>query len=273
MLRVFGQDSARFLQGQLSADLRKLAPGEATLAGLHSREGRVLAVLRVLASQPDELLLILPHELLGDTLVRLRQFVLRAKAQLADATDSWQLLGGMVNTQATGGLRLPWGRDRQVTLLPRTAEMPPVDSAAETLAAWRAADIADGLPQVYAATSDAFVSQMLNLDVLGGIAFDKGCYTGQEIIARAHYRGRVKRRMQRFLTHEAVALAPGDSGTLTSGGSFKVVDCVTHEDGRVEFLAVAPLGSATGEAPQARLADEARPLAAEMLALPYELPT
>ena len=74
---------------------------------------------------------------------------------------------------------------------------------------WRAgrcADIAEGLPQVYAATSEAFVAQMLNLDLLGAIAFDKGCYTGQEVIARAHYRGRVKRRMQRWLNGSGISL-------------------------------------------------------------------
>ena len=68
---------------------------------------------------------------------------------------------------------------------------------------WLQLDIAAGLPQGYAATSEEFVAQMLNLDVLNGIAFDKGCYTGQEVIARAHYRGRVKRRMQRFVTRDA----------------------------------------------------------------------
>src|SRR6185312_17370732 len=66
---------------------------------------------------------------------------------------------------------------------------------------WRQLDIISGLPQVYGATSEEFVAQMLNLDLVGAIAFDKGCYTGQEVIARAHYRGRVKRRLQRFRSH------------------------------------------------------------------------
>ena len=102
-----------------------------------------------------------------------------------------------------------------------------------------AADIADGLPQVYLATSEAFVAQMLNLDVTGGIALDKGCYTGQEIIARAHYRGHVKRRMQRFISETPCSLIPGQTGKFTDGRSFKVVDAVAVEQGRCEFLAVA----------------------------------
>ena len=102
----------------------------------------------------------------------------------------------------------------------------PYTGADEPLSAddWRRLDIAAGIPQVYATTSEAFVAQMLNLDVLDGIAFDKGCYTGQEVIARAHYRGKVKRRMQRFRTHAPAKLNPGDSGTLLDGRTFKVAE-------------------------------------------------
>lgn len=112
---------------------------------------------------------------------------------------------------------------------------------------WRQLDIIAGLPQVYGATSEEFVAQMLNLDVVGAIAFDKGCYTGQEVIARAHYRGRVKRRLQRFRSRVPVDLKPGDSGELRDGRAFKVVEAVRLEDGRCEFLAVAPLPSAEPE--------------------------
>jgi folate-binding protein YgfZ len=109
-------------------------------------------------------------------------------------------------------------------------------------------DIADGEAQVYAATSEEFVAQMLNLDALDAIAFDKGCYTGQEVIARAHYRGRVKRRLQRFVSRGAAAkLAVGATGQLADGRTFKVVEAVQLEEGRIEFLAVAPMvGGSTG---------------------------
>jgi folate-binding protein YgfZ len=116
------------------------------------------------------------------------------------------------------------------------------DAAARDV--WRLLDIADGEAQVYAATSEEFVAQMLNLDALDAIAFDKGCYTGQEVIARAHYRGRVKRRLQRFVSRGAAALAVGESGTLADGRAFKVVEAVGLADGRCEFLAVAPMGAA-----------------------------
>ena len=112
---------------------------------------------------------------------------------------------------------------------------------------WRQLDIIAGLPQIYGATSEEFVAQMLNLDVVGAIAFDKGCYTGQEVIARAHYRGRVKRRLQRFRSRAPLGLRPGDSGELTDGRAFKVVEAVQMDDGRCEFLAVAPLPSTQPE--------------------------
>ena len=102
--------------------------------------------------------------------------------------------------------------------------------------------------QVFAATSEQFVAQMLNLDVLGAIAFDKGCYTGQEVIARAHYRGRVKRRLQRFVTGGPAALRPGDSGELPDGRSVQVVDAVQRADGRCEFLGVTGVAVAANDA-------------------------
>src|SRR5438105_6332890 len=147
--------------------------------------------------------------------------------------------------------------------------------------------VAAGEPEVYAVTSEQFVAQMLNLDVLGAIAFDKGCYTGQEIIARAHYRGRVKRRMQRFLTDAPTALEPGGSSVLPDGRSLRVVRAIAGTDGRCEFLAVTALATAEG-APGAEAASgadgssgadgaagtstTAAPLHAQRLELPYSLP-
>jgi folate-binding protein YgfZ len=142
---------------------------------------------------------------------------------------------------------------------------------------WRRFDIAAGLPQVYAATSEEFVAQMLNLDVLEAIAFDKGCYTGQEVIARAHYRGRVKRRMQRFVSREPCQLAVGESKQL-QGRSIKIVETVQLADGRCEFLAVAPLGSEEREASESGSAtpvvgeSSPPPFDAQTLPLPYALP-
>ena len=137
---------------------------------------------------------------------------------------------------------------------------------------WRALDIAAGLAQVYSATSGQFVAQMLNLDCIDAISFTKGCYTGQEVIARAHYRGRIKRRMQRFLSHSALRLAAGDAGVLSDGRSFRVVEATQHADGRCEFLAVASLPGAEQQADDSAQRPGTGGVAASALPLPYALP-
>jgi tRNA-modifying protein YgfZ len=125
--------------------------------------------------------------------------------------------------------------------------------------AWRLLDIADGIPQIYAATSEEFVAQMLNLDALGGISFEKGCYTGQEVVARAHYRGRVKRRLQRFMSRAPAKLAVGESGQLADGRTFKVVEAAPQTNGRCEFLAVAPIVTGAPGTDDARAGSETQP--------------
>jgi folate-binding protein YgfZ len=116
--------------------------------------------------------------------------------------------------------------------------------------------VAAGIPRIYAASSGEFVAQMLNLDLLNGIAWDKGCYTGQEIIARAHYRGQMKRRMQRFRVVGQTQPNPGAMHTTTDGQRVQVVRPASHADGHVEILAVAPL----------------EPRSIDALPLPYSLP-
>jgi len=137
---------------------------------------------------------------------------------------------------------------------------------------WLRLDIAAGQPQVHAATSEEFVAQMLNLDVLNAIAFDKGCYTGQEVIARAHYRGKVKRRMQRFVSRDACHLAPGEAGQLADGRAFKVVLAAQLADGRCDFLAVAALVGAARDEAVAVTAPAPATLVADQVSLPYSLP-
>ena len=97
---------------------------------------------------------------------------------------------------------------------------------------WELAESARGIPQVYATTTEQFVAQMLNLDLQGAIAFDKGCYTGQEVIARAHYCGRVKRRMQRWLNPSGTELKPGDAARGPDGRGLWVVRAAPAESGR-----------------------------------------
>jgi thiopurine S-methyltransferase len=181
-----GPDAQSFLQGQLSNDVAAMVPGAAAsqLAGFHSPQGRVIALLELRRPTRDEFHALVPTDLAELVSSRLRRFVLRAKVAIS-----------------------------------LNAEVAPAPGRLS-----HAARISAGLPQVYAATTELFVAQMLNLDVIGAISFTKGCYTGQEIIARAHYRGRVKRRMQRFRSRAPCALKPGDSYRLLDGRSAQIVD-------------------------------------------------
>ena len=291
VLAVRGVEARKFLGGQLSQDVLALAADRVELAGLHSPQGRVLALLRLVAQGPNDVLCVLPRELLTDTLALLRKFLLRAKTTLSDESALWHL-EGLANDSARGAAvagALPpasmatlgsaarasphagegqsagevqssgeaqnteiicWRHapdGRLIRLRAATGEAGPsaaADSGA-ALRAWQLADIVVGIPDITLATRGEFVAQMLNLDVLGGISFTKGCYTGQEVIARAHYRGRVKRRVQRFQLAPSSLPTPGDKLELEVevGGtrvlrSAQVVNAVAADEG-IECLAVA----------------------------------
>ena len=281
ILRVRGADAGSFLQGQLSNDVTRLESGRLQLSGYHTPQGRAIALLRLTPLAPDDMLAVLPRELVPLVATRLKRYVLRAKVQISDESAQWLIRGyqGPAPTVPAGALCLPYGSSRHLVLIPGTVASPALETPAGTAGDWEACDIAEGLPQVYLPTSEAFVAQMLNLDVTGGIALDKGCYTGQEIIARAHYRGQVKRRMQRFVTETPSELTPGQTGVLADGRSFKVVAAAHQADGHCEFLAVTnpastpDVAATPGEAAEPAAQVEARPLVtARQLALPYDLP-
>ena len=292
LLAARGPDARRFLQGQLSQDVLTLGPAEMRLAGCHNPQGRVLALLWLVADG-DDVLALCATELLPDLLMTLRRFTLRAKVTLSDETASWRLTGlatesaaeesaaevaalrqaGELRVFARGATGRRWIALQRADLPDPFAAIPAAGGDVGDADAWTRLEIADGLPQLSLATRGEFVAQMLNLDLLGGIAFDKGCYTGQEVIARAHYRGRVKRRAQRFASADpASSWPPGASGRLADGRRFQIVVSAATVDGGSEWLAVtnAPSGDAAiAEA----LPDEAVPATqAESLPLPYALP-
>ena len=306
-LRARGRDIVPFLQGQLSSDIRALAAERSLLAGYHNPQGRVLALLRLLESAPGEVLALLPRELVTTVVSRLGTFILRSKVELADVSGDWRIEGlvGPSREPASSGAagvaplappfaaRLPrtagavarlgdsfalcvgGGHARWLIVSPAAGpggEPGLARCARAASEVWQRLAIENGEPQVYAATSGEFVAQMLNLDVLGAIAFDKGCYTGQEVIARAHYRGRVKRRLQRFRSSAPLPLEPGDAGELADGRTFRVVEAVRHAEGGCEFLAVAPLPSAEARTAETAARPSAPRLNATQLPLPYELP-
>jgi folate-binding protein YgfZ len=278
VLRFTGADALPFLQGQVSNDTQRLAGNTPLLAAYSNAQGRVLALIYLLPHSSG-VIAILPREILRTTLERMRKFILRAKVQIEDAGDSLAVAGhvGMM-PQSSGGYTetdgigvAPVGHDKNRHWLIAAAEkLPSTSDAAEAKRIedeWRLADIRAGLPQVYAATSEAFVAQMLNLDLLDGISFTKGCYTGQEIIARTQHLGRIKRRLFRLQlpsgtweVGQALRLADGRQGRLTE---------VAQSNGHIEALAVLsvePGAAVSSHAPTEILVN------ATELPLPYPIP-
>ena len=259
VLRVAGPDSRRFLQGQLSNDLERLDLEPGLRAGLHSPQGRVIAILQLFPSGED-VLVVTAAELVAPVVAHLRRYLLRAKARVEDAGATYRVLG------------ISDDSGRRLYLLPADQALP--EGQPGSVRDWQAADIAAGLAQVGLATSGQFVAQMLNLDHAGGISFTKGCYTGQEIIARAHYRGRVKRRAQRFEIDREPDLVPGQRVRLADGRTADIVNAVRLEDGRQECLAVTALPDSStdpGSAEAGAISGDEKALSSRPLPLPYAL--
>ena len=245
---------------------------------MHNPQGRVIALLRLLQREPGEILAVLPKTLALAVSEQLRRYVLRAKVQIVEASAEFQLLGIEAEASTAGAEALgeqaliqePQSA-RAYALLPAARA---VDAALvrEDRLAWDRLELAAGIPQLGVATSGQFVAQMLNLDLLHAISFTKGCYTGQEVIARAHYRGRIKRRLQRFVTRSALALPPASSWRLPDGRRAQIVQALPTSDLRTEFLAVAPLPSAAGAGEEDAAGSDAGQLECSSLPLPYALP-
>jgi hypothetical protein len=286
VLRFAGPDAIAFLQGQVSNDTRRLSDRIPMLAAYSTAQGRVVAVLH-LVPHSSGVLAILPREIALPTLERMRKFVLRAK--VAIEYMSWSVAGAhdvsalelthipsaagdapYIESDDTAIARLPdgahMGAPRYWVL---RGERSPAPAAAADLErgahAWRLADIRAGLPQIYAATSELFVAQMLNLDRLDAISFTKGCYTGQEIIARAQHLGRIKRRMFR-LRLPAGTWSIGQTLRLGDGRSGRLTELAPADHG-FEALAVLSLDAAAADSDPERGSSEA--IAVEQLSLPY----
>ncbi len=221
VLAVSGADAENFLHNQLTNDVLELTPGAMHLGGYCSPKGRLLATLLIWKSN-DGVMLVMPRELLPGIQKRLQMFVLRSKVTIADVSEQTVLIGAAVpdlqeiGFSETDGLNATWP---SATGLQRALWMGPVESAmhlwntlSKTLTPtsanyWRWLDIRAGLPMVVEATREQFVPQMVNFDLVGGVNFRKGCYPGQEIVARSQYLGKLKRRMLLASTQAEVAAA------------------------------------------------------------------
>ena len=228
-----GPDSASFLHGQLTQDMLHLGESQARLAGYCSAKGRLLGTFMAWRPAPEQIALACSADLLTATLKRLSMFVLRAKCRLT-AGDGQLALYGLAGPSAeqwlaqtsgaalpaapwsvlalgpAGGphaIRLPSGTPapRWLLVQPHDLTAPPLPAL--TRAHWDWLEVRSGVVRVVAATAEQFVPQMVNLELTGGVNFQKGCYPGQEVVARSQYRGTLKRRM--FLMTADGPLGPG----------------------------------------------------------------
>ncbi|MBX3656161.1 MAG: folate-binding protein YgfZ [Ramlibacter sp.] len=225
VIRVEGDDAASFLQGQLTQDFLLLKPGQARLAAFCSAKGRMQASFIGL-KRADDILLVCSRDLLATTLKRLSMFVLRAKAKLSDATGEFALFGlageAWQAVQAGAPLAEPWacggdGQAHWVALYPAMGQsrglwVGPGDASAPSgpvlsLEEWLWSEVRSGVATLSQPLVDAFVPQMLNYESVGGVSFKKGCYPGQEVVARSQFRGTLKRRA--FIAHAEGPLAAG----------------------------------------------------------------
>ncbi len=278
LIAAYGKDSQSFLQNQFCNDVRAITPTVSHLSGHCSPKGRLLSVFR-LVQRGETYYLELPYEILEDTLKKLRMYILRSQVTLEDNSDALVRMGlngptaDKLLQEAIGGDVPQAANDvtqtADLTIIRIAAPSPRfeiwgelepmqqlwgrlnVHAAPVGVDIWEWLEIQSGVPVVTKATVDAFVPQMLNLESLGGVSFSKGCYPGQEVVARMRYLGKLKRRM--YLGHVDCDLAPqiGDSvyaaGADSAQGTGKIVRIQPAPDGGFDLLAVIVIESADHE--------------------------
>ena len=273
LIEAEGEEARDFLQNQFSNDMRLVSESQSQISAYCSPKGRMLAAFRIF-QQGEKFYLRLPRSILEPTLKRLRMFVMRSKVTLEDASDA-QLHFGFAGPEAGQRLadildkipseanavaenpglsviRLPdpiprfeiYGEPEAVIALWRRLARQATPVGADC---WTWLDIQAGIPEVLPATVEAFVPQMVNLEALDGISYKKGCYPGQEVVARMHYLGKLKRRMYRAHVSSDVIPSTGDSlysPKETDQSVGKVVEAQPNPNGGVDLLAVIQIASA-----------------------------
>ncbi len=282
VIRVAGEDAAKYLHGQLTQDFALLDLQQARLAAFLNAKGRMLASFVAFKRSDTEVLLVCARDLLAPTLKRLSMFVLRAKAKLSDATADFALYG-LLGDAARGALSEgdePWakadvgnasvvrlypacGQARALYVAPAASPAPAGPQLAESLWLW--SEVHSGIATLTAPVAEAFVPQMLNYESVGGVNFKKGCYPGQEVVARSQFRGTLKRRC--YLARAPSALAVG-AEVFAQGDAEQpvgtVVQAAATPGGGVDALVSLQIAAAGA-------ALQVRGVALELLPLPYAL--
>ncbi len=274
LVGVHDTEAAGFLQNQLTNDVQQISETHAQRSAWCSAKGRILSTFQII-KRGDSFYLQVPMPLLESTLKRLRMFVLRTKVTVEDDSDAWVQFG-VAGPKAHELIRQVFGAAPQETdaclttaeysVVRLSGEAPrfwiiSAPAAAQGLwtklqaqaipvgaNAWRLLDIRAGVPTIYPETQDAFVPQMMNLEILNGVSFTKGCYPGQEVVARMQYLGTLKRRMFPVQFASDVEIQPGaelySPGSKSGQGAGRLADIQQNGDGLWEGLAVMEIAAA-----------------------------
>ena len=295
LFRVSGPGTNDFLQGQLSQNLTDVVAGHSPRAAASTPKGRAYLLTR-LVRDGEDVLLTMPASLADDVAAHLNKYLMLFRGTSMERLDNGQVFGligeAAAGTVAGNASPVPETINSSLALgsgyLVRTnatAEGTPrfelwlpqgVDGTLQdilgrlhqvSLAEWNASEIAAGVPELTPETKEAWVPQMLNLQHLEGIHFKKGCYTGQEVIARMHFLGQLKKSLYRLGVESGEQPAPGSPVMAGEKSVGEVVRAVTFDDGSVQFLAVLRHADAGKDL---FLPGSERPL--QVLPLPYAVP-
>ncbi len=267
LLEISGRNAYEFLQNQITGDLKELNSSRWLFSAWCEPNGRVICTFIVFAER-ESLMLILPSMLKDKIINRLSKYVLHSQVTIKDVSDDYALFGltgpdmnrllQTINNDISGNisrlyqtenlsiLRL-WGDTPRSILISRMDKVPAIlDRILMAFtegdrSGWSLSDIQAGIPWIIETTSGAFLPQMLNIDQMQGLSYQKGCYPGQEVIARLRYRGELKRRMYLGTGNDDVIPGPGDRLERTDSGALigDVIDAERHPAGGYKLLAVA----------------------------------
>lgn len=272
MLETSGDDTVDFLHNQLTCDVKNLPADEWCFCGWCLPNGRVICTF-ILFRRGDRFYLILPAMLKDKVVKRLGMYILQADVTLKDVSEDYALLGlsgeSIESTLKANNITFDnngysvWTNDDLSVLglwnpIPRCIVICPIDKLSTLTkririafeegdrSTWSLLDIEAGIPWITEAISEAFIPQMLNLDRMQGLSFQKGCYPGQEVISRLYFRGELKRRL--YLGRGEGSITPGAGDQLEQADSGKlagdIVDAERHPDGGFRFLAVTQIEAA-----------------------------
>lgn len=296
LLYVGGDDAHDFLQNQLSNDINQISSTQAQLSSFSNAKGRMLAIFRVIQIEGGYLLM-MPRSILPQVMQLLQKYIIRSQVVLADISDSFAMMSFNTTQDALTedqrfpaqlhqvyqsdsliSLRIHSEQNQQRYLLLTNDANEAIDLWTQLAEhcppsqgdSWRLQEIAAGIPTLYPQTMQAFVLQMSNLQLLDGVSFKKGCYPGQEVVARMQYLGKLKRRMYLAQIKCATCPDPGDElksrDSAKNDGSGKVVDAVAVDDTHCLMLFIAQIDKAESGS---LVLSEQPDIAINLLRLPY----